>query len=112
MIDTIETKVTQPEVWKTIEGYEHYEVSSWGNVRKLGSSNYLKMCNGYGMRRVALRYKDEFRLVVIAKLVLEAFVCKQPDGHKPFCLDGNYEHLYVENLQWVVRRRKHYKHSR
>lgn len=108
----VKTECSAQEKWKGIEGYSNYEISSWGRVRKKSTGKLVHICKGYGMRRVVLRYKDEFRLLVVAKLVLEAFVSKQPAGCKPFCIDGNYEHLYLENLTWVERRKKVYKYDR
>jgi hypothetical protein len=97
------------EEWKPVNGYAGYEVSDAGNVRKIGQTKYLKRCTGYGMRRVVLRKGDDFHLIAIAKLVLEAFVSKKPSGMKPSCIDGNYENLQVTNLCWVERRQKKYK---
>ena len=108
----VETNKQRPEQWKEVAGYANYEVSNLGRVRKKSTGKLVHMCKGYGMRRVVLRYKDEFRLLQLAKLVLEAFVSKQPEGYKPYCIDGNYEHLNVENLCWVVRRKKNYKYKR
>lgn len=98
----------EQEIWKPVEGYTGYEVSNMGKVRKCGHSETLRIVKGCGMRRVTLRKKDEYHLVVIAKLVLEHFVNKMPAGHKATCIDGNYEHLSVDNLCWVVRRKKRY----
>lgn len=99
----------EQEIWKPVEGYTGYEVSNMGKVRKCGHTETLRIAKGYGMRRVTLRKKDEYHLVVIAKLVLEHFVSKMPAGYKATCIDGNYEHLSVDNLCWVVRRKKRYK---
>ena len=79
-----------------------------GNVRKKGQIKLLKICTGYGMRRVVLRAGDDFHLVAIAKLVLEAFVGEMPEGMKPNCIDGNYENLCLTNLCWVERRKRKY----
>lgn len=111
MIQIIKTECCHKEMWKQVEGYD-YEVSSHGKLRNMRTGKLVRMSKGYGMRRVVLHKHKEFHLVKLAKLVLEAFVCKQPAGYKPFCLDGNYEHLYVENLVWVVKRRKSYKYKR
>ncbi len=97
------------EQWETIAGYNGlYEVSNMGNVRKKGQIKLLKICTGYGMRRVVLRAGDDFHLVAIAKLVLEAFVGEMPEGMKPNCIDGNYENLCLANLCWVERRKRKY----
>lgn len=111
MIDIVKTECEHEELWHKVDGYE-YEVSSHGRVRNMRTGKLVRLCKGYGMRRVVLRYGNEFHLLVLAALVLEAFVCKRPEDCKPFCLDGNYEHLYVENLIWVERRRKSYKYKR
>ena len=111
MIDIVKTECEHEELWRKVDGYE-YEVSSHGRVRNMRTGKLVRLCKGYGMRRVVLRYGNEFHLLVLAALVLEAFVCKRPEVCKPFCLDGNYEHLYVENLIWVERRRKSYKYKR
>lgn len=100
------------EMWKPVEGYAGYEVSSMGVVRKVGTLQPLHFVAGYGMRRVTLRSGDNYKLMVVAKLVLEAFVCPQPAGYKPNVIDGNYEHLSLDNLEWVERRKKHYKKNR
>lgn len=94
-----------------MDGYE-YEVSSHGRLRNMRTGKLVRMSKGYGMRRVVLHRGNEFHLVKLATLVLEAFVCKRPAGYKPFCIDGNYEHLNVGNLTWVVRRQKHYYYGR
>ena len=97
------------EQWETIAGYNGlYEVSNMGNVRKKGQIKLLKICTGYGMRRVVLRAGDDFHLVAIAKLVLEAFVGEMPEGMKPNCIDGNYENLCLTNLCWVERHKRKY----
>lgn len=97
------------EQWETIAAYNGlYEVSNMGNVRKKGQIKLLKICTGYGMRRVVLRAGDDFHLVAIAKLVLEAFVGEMPEGMKPNCIDGNYENLCLTNLCWVERRKRKY----
>jgi hypothetical protein len=100
------------EQWRPVMGYGGYEVSNLGNVRKQGQTKHLKRCTGYGMRRVVLRSGNDFHLISVAKLVLEAFTGKMPKGMKPSCMDGNYEHLALDNLSWVVRRQKKYKKTK
>lgn len=83
-----------------------------GVVRKVGTNKPLRFVAGYGMRRVTLRSGDDYRLVVVARIVLEAFICPQPLGYKPNVIDGNYEHLSLDNLEWVERRKKFYVKNR
>lgn len=103
------------EVWKPVGNYEGiYEVSNKGNVRRITTKGYnvLKRCKGNGMRRVILYRGKSYHLIAIAHLVLEAFVSKQPKGHKPYCVDGNYENITLENLCWVVKRQEKYKKTK
>lgn len=102
----------ETETWKPVANYVGYEVSNKGRVRKIGFKQCLRFVAGFGMRRVTLHIGREYKLCVVATLVLEAFVCPQPIGYKPNVIDGNYEHLSVENLEWVERRKKHYTKNR
>lgn len=93
------------EVWLPVVGYTGYECSNYGRVRKAGASVDLRFVSGYGMRRVTLRKGDDYVLVVVADIILTAFVCPKPAGMKAYVLDGNYENLALPNLQWVKRKR-------
>lgn len=96
------------EVWLPVQGYTGYECSNYGRVRKTGASVDLRFVSGYGMRRVTLRRGDDYVLVVVADIILTAFVCPKPAGMKAYVLDGNYENLALPNLQWVKRKRDKY----
>ena len=91
------------EIWKTIEDYPNYEVSSIGRVRNKKSMKLLSQSidtNGY--------YKAEFRnehgkkTITIHRLVAQHFV-ENVDNKK--CVDHiNRDRLNnnVENLRWVT----------
>lgn len=96
------------EVWRPVKGYTGYECSNYGRVRKTGASVDLRFVSGYGMRRVTLRRGDDFVLVVVADIILTAFVCPKPAGMKAYVIDGNYENLALPNLLWVKRKRDKY----
>lgn len=96
------------EVWLPVQGYTGYECSNYGRVRKTGANVDLRFVSGYGMRRVTLRKGDDFVLVVVADIILTAFVCSKPAGMKANVIDGNYENLALPNLQWVKRKRDKY----
>lgn len=96
------------EVWRPVKGYTGYECSNYGRVRKTGASVDLRFVSGYGMRRVTLRKGDDYVLVVVADIILTAFVCEKPVGMKAYVIDGNYENLALPNLKWVKRKRDKY----
>lgn len=96
------------EVWRPVKGYTGYECSNYGRVRKTGASVDLRFVSGYGMRRVTLRKGDDYVLVVVADIILTAFVCEKPAGMKAYVIDGNYKNLALPNLKWVKRKRDKY----
>lgn len=111
-MEVIRTQRSDIERWRNVDGYSDYEVSNWGRLRNKRSGRFIKFCKGFGMRRIILHRGKDYTITTLASIVLEAFVCKRPTDHKPFCLDGNYEHCYVENLTWVARKRNKYSYSR
>lgn len=96
------------EVWLPVKGYTGYECSNYGRVRKAGAGVDLRFVSGYGMRRVTLRRGKKFELVVVANIILTAFVCERPAGMKADVIDGDYENLALPNLHWIPRKRDKY----
>ncbi len=91
--------VLKNEEWKLIEGYEDYEVSTWGRVWSYLSNKFLKpYCNGRGYLRVSLNPGNKW--MAIHRLVAQAFI-PNPDNH-PIVdhIDFNTINNHVENLQW------------
>ena len=89
------------ETWKTIEGFENYEVSTWGNIRgKYGVLKPYKNKKGY--LKVGL-YKDgKNNKKRVNRLVAQAFIpnphCLPQVNHK----DGNKLNNSYTNLEWVT----------
>ncbi len=107
------------EIWKTINGFEDYQISNYGRVKsfKLNkerilkhglSSNYyvVGLCNNYG-----LKTKQVHQLVAIA------FLNHIPCGHKMVINHKDFNKLnnHVDNLEIVTNREntnlKHIKSS-
>ena len=107
-----EKKMTNPEIWKDIKGYEgKYEISNFGRVKshvKIGTPTYYKtpILSTPGYYTVCLSKDGKVsRSVGIHRLVAEAFVentdkTKTEVNHK----DGNKLNNYYENLEWVTRK--------
>jgi len=119
------------EFWKTIEGYENYQVSNLGRVKSLeryaksGNSTYIKVkerilrsgTNPDGYYIVVLCNNGKTKTKKVHQLVAIYFLNHKPNGvnmvvnHKDF----NKQNNNVENLEIITNRencnKKHIKHS-
>ncbi len=89
------------EIWRDIEGFENYQVSTWGRVRgpKCILTPYQ---NQKGYLKVGLTKNGKCHKKRVNRLVAMAFI-DNPDG-LPFVdhIDGNKQNNSVTNLRWVT----------
>lgn len=94
------------EIWKRIEGFEDYEISSTGRVRSHKSLTPVilkprRTHDGYVWYSLCLNGKGHTKRA--NRLVAEAFI-PNPEGKKTVNhIDGNKENNNVENLEWSTR---------
>ena len=91
------------EIWKDIDGYDLYEISSRGRVRNKKSdcilaqayckSSYLKV-NLYG--------KPKIKTIMVHRLVANAFCDNPLDKPQVNHIDGNKENNHADNLEWCT----------
>lgn len=93
------------EIFKDIDGYEGYQITSWGRVfnRKTGKF-VLQEINAKGYLRVDLYNEQGKKHMKVHRLVAQAFL-DNPDGkpqvnHK----DGNKQNNSITNLEWVTNK--------
>jgi hypothetical protein len=90
------------EVWKFINGYENYEVSSFGRVRNIKFGKFLKpVNNSYGYQKVMLRRNNKKYNCNIHRLVAETFI--DNPNNKIFVdhINGKILNNCVSNLRWA-----------
>ena len=108
------------EIWKTIKGFEDYEISSLGRVKslKFGKEKIMiKSVNRQGYLHVRLCNKNKCETKKIHKLVSIAFLNHTPNGNKIVVnhKDFNRKNNHIDNLEIVTQRencnKKHLKSS-
>lgn len=93
------------EIWKDIEGYESYQVSNLGRIRRMpkGKIRVQKAArNGY--LTVNLCKNNKVRWFYVHRLVASAFIANHDNlpivNHK----DENKHNNFADNLEWVTQR--------
>lgn len=90
------------EIWKKIEGFENYSVSTHGRVRNDKTGKYWTGKNNGYYAKVALYNETGKHQLYIHRLVAQAFI-SNPDNlpqvnHKDEIRDNNH----IDNLEWCT----------
>ena len=98
------------EVWKTIKGFEDYQISSFGNVKsfKNGKEKILKSHpNEKGYYNIDLYLNNKRKTIRVHKLVAEYFLNHKGDGSMLLVIDhidNNKSNNRLDNLQVISNR--------
>jgi len=107
-------KEDSEEVWKDVEGFAGYQVSSLGRFRCLSrvhkSTRHGKLVDVHnGQRFIPKRKKCGHMFVsmggksrMVHQLVLETFNGPMPKGHKARHMNGIKDDDRISNLSWVL----------
>lgn len=103
------------EIWKNIDIYGFYKISSYGRVKRCYKNKTDKLLNlntiKHGYKQVQLCYNGKRVLCLVHRLVAEAFIPNPKKlnyiNHKNKRTDDNR----VENLEWVTASENN-KHAR
>ena len=88
------------EVWKDIDGFENYQVSTWGRVR--GRHGILKPYeNEKGYLKIGLMKKGKSHKKRVNRLVAEAFLANPNHLPQVDHIDGNKKNNSFTNLRWT-----------
>lgn len=97
----------EQEVWKQIENFENYEISTYGRVRKNYKNKkvkYLKPMKTNGYLCVELWKNRKRKRIKIHRLVAIAFIPNTDNLPQVNHKDLNKENNNVENLEWISNR--------
>jgi hypothetical protein len=93
--------IEEIEVWKDIEGYKIYEVSSFGNVRNKNTGRILKACNKSGYFSVGLS-NIKTKSFEVHRLVAKAFIPNLENKPEVNHKDGDKLNNNYWNLEWAT----------
>ena len=91
------------EIWKDIEGFEQYQVSTWGRIRNKHTGVLLKpYYNKKGYLKVGLSKNGKSHKFRVNRLVAMAFIPNIFDLPQVNHKDGNKANNSFTNLEWVT----------
>lgn len=96
------------EVWKSINGEEHYQVSDHGRVRSLDRIDSLGRKQKGRILKNTLTKQGYLQVAIsgrthqVGKLVLETFVGERPKKHLVHYADGDLQNVHLDNLSWSI----------
>ena len=92
------------ETWRTIDGYDNYEISSYGNVRNSTTGKLLKtrINNSTGYVMVDIRNCEKRKTCSVHRLVAQAFISNENDLPQVNHKDENKQNNHIDNLEWCT----------
>lgn len=93
---------TGKESWKIIDDFPEYEVSSLGNIRRVGVSTNMKFYVQKGYYKVELYRDGKGYKQRVHRLVAKAFVPNPENKPQVNHIDFNRKNNSVGNLEWVT----------
>ena len=90
-------------MWKDIEGYENYEISTYGLIRNKKTNKTLKPRGNNNQYPHVLLYGNIKRDVQIGRLVAETFISNPNNLPEVNHEDGNKWNNNISNLKWVTK---------
>jgi len=88
------------EIFKTIEGYENYEISNLGNVRNKKTNRIMKKRNSFGYYGITLSKNNKRFHTFIHRLIATAFIENPENKELIDHIDNDRLNNDINNLRW------------
>lgn len=90
------------EIWKVIDGYENYEVSTAGRVRNIATSVVLKPNNCGRYLQVKLSQNSKRKNFLVHRLVASAFIPNPDNKPQVNHINGIKTDNSASNIEWTT----------
>ena len=90
------------EVWRTIVDFPEYEVSSFGNIRRIGTTVKLKFYTQKGYSKIELYHNGKGYKQRVHRLVAKTFIPNPENKPQVNHIDFNLKNNSIDNLEWVT----------
>ena len=89
-------------IWKDIEGFDKYEVSSFGEIRNKNTKRVKKQfISASGQQVIQLIGNEKLTTTIVAKLVARAFIDNPKGLNTVRYIDSNKLNTKADNLEWT-----------
>lgn len=95
------------EVWENIKGFDNYQISSFGNIERIGKTKLIKLngtINNCGYKVFSLRKDGKTYVKTAHKLVAEHFIENKHNYKFVNHIDGDKTNPKHDNLEWCTHR--------
>jgi hypothetical protein len=92
------------EIWKPIEEFPNYHISSFGNIKNITTNKLLKKCLKGGYYNICLVNNNGRKSCKIHRLVALAFITNNENKPEVNHKDKNKLNNHIDNLEWNTRR--------
>ena len=91
------------EEWRDIEGYDNYEISTYGRIRSKKLNIIMKTHNNHrGYEQICLRQNGSRHSCKVHRLVAETFIPNPDNLPQVNHIDGDKWNNNIDNLEWCT----------